>query len=46
MEHFNKFKEEKLRDIFDLRSRWNDKFLYDMKEIWRGRILSVQNIAL
>lgn len=45
MEDFNKFKEEKLRKIFDLSSRWNDKFLFDMKEIWRGRILFIQNIT-
>ena len=44
-QEFNNFKQEKLRQVDELRKRWNDKFLSDHKENRNNRILLMQNIS-
>jgi hypothetical protein len=43
---FINFKQEKAKQISDLRIRWNDKLLSDLKENRNNRILFMQNISI
>lgn len=45
-QEFTNFKQEKIRQVSELRTRWNDKFLSDLKENRNRSILFIQNISI